>query len=137
MLGLPKANAHCPCQSARSFADCCAPYITGVACPWQPQSLMRSRYTAYTLAKISYIKSTQAGPAADNFDAASVLRWAKSCKWLGLSIDLDHTTHEFWHSDTAKVSFTANFEQANKQRSMHEVSIFKKVAGKWYYFSHQ
>jgi SEC-C motif-containing protein len=98
---------------------------------------MRSRYTAYTLAKISYIKSTQSGPAADTFASASALRWAKSCKWLGLSIDLDNTTLEFWNSDTAKVGFTANFEQAGAQRTMSEVSIFKKIAGKWYYCSHE
>ena len=96
---------------------------------------MRSRYTAYTAAKIAYIRDTQTGPAAENFDPKSVLRWAKSCKWLGLSVNLQESTVDFWNADVATVAFTAEFMQADVKRQMHERSRFKRIAGRWYYYS--
>ena len=134
MLGAPRANAKCPCHSGLTFADCCAPYLNSKACPWRPEALMRSRYTAYTLAKISYIRATQVGPAAESFDSKTAIQWAKSCNWRGLCVDLDQSTAEFWQQDSAYVVFTAKFKQGDEFKQMHERSLFKRIAGKWYYY---
>ena len=134
MLGLPRANQSCPCQSGHTFSACCGPYLKETACPWSPEALMRSRYTAYTLAKIGYIKATQTGPAAENFASKSALRWAKSCVWQGLKVNAAQSTQQFWLTDTAYVEFTASFEQDGSAKQLHERSKFQRIDGRWYYY---
>jgi SEC-C motif-containing protein len=46
----------CPCQSEKSYKDCCKPFVDEQALPQTPEQLMRSRYTAYSQAHIAYIK---------------------------------------------------------------------------------
>ena len=50
---------HCSCGSGRDYVTCCQPYVEGRAHPETPEALMRSRYTAYTMADIDYIEKTE------------------------------------------------------------------------------
>jgi len=49
--------------------------------PQTPLQLMRSCYTAYTQANITYIVNTMKGPAAKNFNYDSALQWASNIQW--------------------------------------------------------
>lgn len=119
----------CPCGSTQSFSSCCEPFITRASYPQTPETLMRSRYTAYTLAKLRYIVDTQRGVAEMDFDRASAKRWAKSVTWLGL------TVHRAWceSDDVGFVEFTARFTQNDQAQSLHELSEFQRIDQRWYY----
>ncbi len=46
----------CPCGSKVDYLGCCGQYIDYSTHPKTPEALMRSRFTAYSLADIAYIK---------------------------------------------------------------------------------
>lgn len=126
-------NLKCACQSGKDYLECCGRYIDSVFPAPTPEALMRSRYTAYTLAKIDYIARTQLPPAANNFDAISAAKWAKAAHWLGLTvkrawIDAKNPTQAY-------VEFIAHFNFEGKAQKIHEVSEFLKIDQHWYYVS--
>ena len=51
-------SVNCPCDSQRSYKECCSPFISKEKLPETPEQLMRSRYTAYVNGDIDYIKQT-------------------------------------------------------------------------------
>lgn len=90
---------------------------------------MRSRYTAYTLAKVSYIKRTMRGNALVGFNAGEAKRWARRVSWTGLQII--NAFNE--HADKGFVEFIARFQDGEHMQSIHEVSEFQRVQGVWFY----
>ena len=48
----------CPCGSEKSYSQCCEPFLSDMAQPDTAESLMRSRYTAYTLKDSAYLYKT-------------------------------------------------------------------------------
>lgn len=120
---------HCPCGSQKLFTQCCEPYIENKKNAETPEILMRSRYTAYTLARIDYIRKTMCKKAVQNFNAKSAREWAKSVTWLELTVeDVSPPTH---HSGT--VTFLARFTEKNLPSAIHEKSFFEKIDGVWFY----
>ena len=123
------AVVQCPCNPQRHFASCCEPYLTGQQVPELPEALMRSRYTAYTIANIDYIQQTMRGKALSGFQATTAARWAKKVTWIAL--DVMHAVVESPTKGT--VEFEARFIEGNRLKSMHERSEFVREAGRWYY----
>jgi len=123
----------CPCGSNKKFNDCCGQYINDLAIAPTAETLMRSRYSAYSLAKIDYIVNTMRAPATNGFDPVDTKRWAEQSKWLGLKVvntkEGQATDNRGW------VEFIARYELNAKTQSMHERSEFHKIDGRWYYVS--
>ncbi|MDF1827915.1 MAG: YchJ family metal-binding protein [Legionellaceae bacterium] len=119
----------CACGSQRDYDQCCQPYVTGQATPKTPEALMRSRYTAYTLADIAYIEKTQRGKAAEGFHALDAYVWAKRVTWLNLEV----VNTSLKSPQKGTVEFIARFIDAGVTQSMHEKSEFIKKAGQWFY----
>lgn len=92
---------------------------------------MRSRYTAYTLADIAYIKKTMRGKAAIGFDEVAARHWASSVFWLSLAV-LQARPHA---TDThiGYAEFIAKYLDKNTIRSIHEISEFHQIDGAWFY----
>jgi len=120
---------HCPCGSDHDYAACCEPYLAGQASPKTPEALMRSRYTAYTMANIDYIQKTQRGKAALGFNALDACVWAKRMTWTKLEV----LSTRLENSKKGHVEFIATFIDAGVSQSMHEKSEFIKKAGQWFY----
>ena len=62
----------CPCGLPHDYTKCCGPHIAGVTPAPTSEALMRSRYTAYTLALEPYLLATwhpDTRPAALNLNA--------------------------------------------------------------------
>lgn len=121
----------CPCGSESAYEQCCKPFITGNAKPATAEQLMRSRYTAYTKAKTSYIAKTSRGEALEQFDAKRAKKWAKESKWLGLQVT---NTKQGDAEDTIGwVDFIATYQDKHGIHELHELSEFHKIDGMWYY----
>ena len=120
---------YCSCGSGSDYTNCCQPYLDGQASPKTPEALMRSRYTAYTMAKIDYIQKTQRGKAAEGFNALDVLAWSKRVRW----IKLDVLNAKLKNPSKGYVEFIATFIDGSTSQSIHEKSEFIKKAGLWFY----
>jgi SEC-C motif domain protein len=82
---------------------------------------MRSRYSAYALAKGSYLNET----ALTQVDDVNALeKWCREVCWLRLQI---------WDATQKSVRFTAHSLQQGRWVQLHETSEFVQVAGQWRY----
>lgn len=116
----------CPCGSGKLFKSCCQPFITGESFPETAEQLMRSRYTAYTLADIPYIEKTQSGEAAQDFHFDEAKQWASQVKWCGLNV-LEAALNQ--------VEYVARYIVGNKLVLLQERSQFEKIGDHWFYVS--
>ena len=108
----------CPCGSGTPYAGCCAPRLSGQTPAETPESLMRSRYTAYALQDAAYLLATwhaRTRPAS--------LRLGHT-EWLGLTVRRAV-------GDT--VSFTARFQESGQRHALRERSTFVQEDGRWFY----
>ncbi|MDX1901000.1 MAG: YchJ family metal-binding protein [Gammaproteobacteria bacterium] len=94
-----------------------------------PEQLMRSRYTAYSMANILYIKSTMRGKAAQDYDETSAAIWARTVKWLELTV----VTTEMAGEDKGFVEFIVKYSYEGMLEHIHEKSEFHLIKGVWYY----
>jgi SEC-C motif-containing protein len=122
---------NCPCGNEKEFSQCCEPFLKGEATPDTAEKLMRSRYTAFTLADMEYVKRTLAPEARKGFDVASSKEAAKQAKWKGLKIL--STKAGGPDDDEGIVEFTATYEHAGEGVEHHEVSEFRKEDGEWFF----
>ncbi len=116
----------CPCGSNLSYPDCCGRLHRGEAAP-DALALMRSRYSAYTMADADYLLRTwhpSTRPASlPGLGAAGE-------KWLGLKV----VAHEVLAPDRQAVEFVARYRQGGaKAVRMHETSTFVREQGRWFY----
>ncbi len=121
-------QASCPCGSGKPFAECCGPYLEGLAKPATAEALMRSRYTAFTRQDEAYLlqswhPSTRPPTLAFNQQPAT--------KWLGLKIIRTQAGDE--NDDTGTVEFIARFKVNGKAQRLHEISQFVRESDRWVY----
>jgi SEC-C motif-containing protein len=113
----------CPCGGA-DYATCCGRYHNGAPAP-DAATLMRSRYSAFTLKLETYLLATwhpDTRPAA--LDLAT-----DNTKWLGLEVK----KHFAESADRATVEFVARYKIAGRAGRLHEVSHFVREGGNWFY----
>ena len=97
--------------------------------PPTPEALMRSRYTAFALEDIHYIKNTMKGKALLKADLDETSSWMGQSKWLNLEV----IKSQIKTPKLGTVHFIATYEQNNQIHKIEEVSEFKKLGDKWFY----
>ncbi len=115
--------AHCPCNHSKSFDNCCEPFLLNKQIPPTPQTLMRSRFSAYSTGREEYVLATwhpSTRPAS--------IEMRQSPKWLSLQII--QTSSE---RNKGIVEFKATYMIENKIETLHETSRFSKENGRWFY----
>lgn len=122
-------HKQCPCGANINYQNCCEKFIKGKELPETPEELMRSRYTAYTKANISYIANTMCGKSAEKLNAGEAKAWAQTVNWLGLEI----INAPEPILNRGFVEFIARYYYDHKVRQMHEKSEFNLINGKWFY----
>lgn len=125
----------CICNSEKLSRDCCEQYISGQKLAPDPESLMRSRYTAYTQANIEYIVATMRGAALVGFNSDEAAQWAKEAKWLRLQVL--NAPAVAAGEDKGIVEFKAHYLLQGRKQLLHEISAFERVDGRWYYVGSQ
>lgn len=119
----------CPCGSQKNFEQCCDLYINKGYVPEMPEQLMRSRYTAYSLAKVDYIQKTMLGKPLIYFNAQEAQEWAQNVTWVGLKVIQAYNET----SEKGFVEFAASFLEHNQLKAIHELSEFHKKDNSWFY----
>ena len=116
----------CPCGSDKKYPDCCGRYIDSGEIAPTAEALMRSRYTAYTMLREDYVRSTW---HSSTRPAALGLADDAATKWLGLEVK----RHEQQDADHAIVEFVARYKVNGRAHRLHEVSRFVREQGRWFY----
>ncbi len=118
------ATAPCPCGRVASYARCCGQYHAGLAAP-TPESLMRSRYSAYVLGLADYLQATwHPSTRAAELDLST----DDAVKWLGLKVSFATET-----GDQGEVNFVARYKVNGKAQRLSEHSRFIREGGCWFY----
>lgn len=127
-LSQDKELPGCYCGAAPAYEQCCAPLVNGSAMPASAEQLMRSRYSAFVVQNEAYLLASWHPDTRP-----SRVRLDDNQRWLGLVIK---STNAGGTADSeGLVEFVARYKIAGKGHRLHESSCFKKIQGKWYYFS--
>jgi len=119
--------SECPCGSGNIYSNCCGRYLDGEQSPETAEQLMRSRYSAYVLARADYLLATW--HASTRPQSISVESFGQ-VQWLGLKVVKAHND-----AQTGVVEFVARHKLNGKAFRLHEVSQFVRENGRWLYLS--
>ncbi|HET6788684.1 MAG TPA: YchJ family metal-binding protein [Aquabacterium sp.] len=117
----------CPCGRPAAYAQCCGLYHTGplaLQAP-DPESLMRSRYSAFVLDLRAYLLDTW----HPSTRPAQIEAPEPGLKWLGLEVK----KAALLDADRGMVEFVARSKWGGRAHRLHEVSEFVREEGRWYY----
>lgn len=91
---------------------------------------MRSRYSAFCVKDINYIKETTDPQMLYNIDWPTNEDWMKNSSFIKLEVLKAQE-----QGNKATVEFKAHFKMANQNTEQvhHEISKFRKHADRWYY----
>ncbi|MEZ4316138.1 MAG: YchJ family metal-binding protein [Myxococcota bacterium] len=127
-LARSRPRQMCPCHSGLTYGKCCREAHRNGASG--PEALMRSRYAAYALEKVSYIMETSAEPERDpDTWRAEIQRFCEHTAFLGLEI-LEVEPGD----EVAYVTFRARLQQVGHDASFTERSRFVR-RHRWLYES--
>lgn len=119
----------CPCGSGLAYSDCCEPYHLGQPAP-TPESLMRSRYSAFVFHNLDYVEATSTEEAAATFARSTMEASLPDTKWLGLDIgEVTETETE------ATVRFSFRYSYKGRDQMQVEIARFVRTDGIWRYDS--
>jgi len=121
-------SSPCPCGSSRPYAECCEPLITGKKNPATAEELLRSRYTAFAKAEISYIIETTHPRMRTTLNEEEIRRWAVTSQWEKFEILNQRTV-----DDKVEIEFVATYTQKGNHNRHHEIAVFSKDKGRWYF----
>jgi len=121
----------CPCGVGESLESCCGPVIGGKP-PASAEALMRARYTAYTQHEVDFLLSSVHPESPGEVDRRSTEAWAKHAEWHGLEILSKSGGGS--GDDEGSVEFVAKFSIKGAPQRHHEHALFRRHAGKWFYF---
>jgi SEC-C motif-containing protein len=121
----------CPCGKTIPYLKCCGKIHKDMMNAVTAEDLMRSRYTAYTLADGNFLMKSHYSKTRPIQDKKEIVEWSKSVKWLRLEI-LNQTLGQTKdHSGT--VEFKAYFMDEGEIDMIHENSKFIRENGHWIY----
>lgn len=121
----------CPCGSGLKLDACCAPYVDGTKPAPTAEALMRSRYTAFTLGNVEYLKNTLS--KAEQVDFAMTEDDLAASTWQ--SLEIRDTLGGLEGDEHGEVEFVAKYKAAGAQHVHHERSTFCREDGRWVYES--
>lgn len=118
----------CSCGRPNSFEECCGPLLKGDREADSPESLMRSRYSAFVHKDVDYLYETLDPQARTDFDRKGTQDWAEQATFTGLEI-LKASSE----GNKGQVEFKAHFRMNDQDQVHHELSKFRKQGGIWYF----
>ena len=125
-------SAACPCGGG-AYATCCGPYISGDALPPTAETLMRSRYTAFSLRDEPYLRATW---HASTCPPDALFAEEEKVQWLVLEVKSalrlrQRKAESAEHAEESKrdtVEFVARYKVRGRAHRLHDVSRFVREA---------
>jgi len=122
----------CPCGTGREYSDCCEPIIRGKSPAPTAETLMRSRYSAYSKREIEYLSTSLHPKKRKAHDPENSREWAESSEWLQLEIV--RTEDGGPDDSTGVVEFKAHYRTQETDVEHHEVAEFRREGDDWYFW---
>ena len=122
------SDTPCPCGSGHVYQDCCAPFHHQLQIPADPQALMRSRFSAFALNLLPYLRITW-HPTTCPDD----LTLDDNPDWLALEI-VTSGIRKYPRHNEGYVHFRATCKDAQGDTCLlEERSRFVRENGRWLY----
>ena len=115
----------CPCGSGHHYTLCCGRYHQGEPAP-SAEALMRSRYSAYALGLLDYLRHSW---HPDTCPAELALE--PELRWLGLKILACEAGGP--NDSEGRVTFVARHKLHGRAGRLQEDSRFVRYQGHWVY----
>lgn len=122
---------NCACGSGNTYENCCGVLHETIQFAETAEQLMRSRYTAFTMANGDYLMTSHHTSTRPLDEKDDIVSWAKSVIWLKLEIL--NTTEGLISDIEGTVEFKAYFKDNGQERFIHENSRFVKENNHWVY----
>lgn len=131
MDDLQNLDTTCCCGAPVALAECCGPFVEGAKFPATAEQLMRSRYSAYCLGRVSYLVETTHPSERNKSLRAEVEETLKRIKWTSLKV---LSASQGQPTDKiGKVEFVAEYEIDGESKTHQERSRFRRFEGRWRY----
>ncbi len=127
-----KKDQNCPCGRPLEYIHCCGKAHQNIINAKTAEDLMRSRYTAFTMANGDYLMESHHSMTRKSARKNELVLWAKSVKWLKLEII--KTVDGGEEDSEGIVEFKAHFREGKKRKVMHQTGKFLREFGHWVYF---
>ncbi len=123
----PASTDACYCGQPEPYRTCCGRFLEAGAYPRDPETLMRSRFTAYCLQRLTYLTKTWHPDTCPALTAEHL----EGTDWHRLQVIRSKAgLKKGW------VEFIAHYvEEQGTAAQLHEISEFRKVKGRWVYYS--
>ena len=122
---------NCYCGRPKPYTVCCGKMHQDIGNVETAEDLMRSRYTAYVLAKGDYLMKSHHSSTRPVKEKKSIISWAKSVRWMSLSVL--NTTKGTKMDQKGTVEFKAFYYDSGEVQMIHENSQFVRENGHWVY----
>ena len=119
----------CPCNSGKTFGECCGPVIAGTAKAETAEALMRARYSSYVTGDIDFLKTSATKAVQEEFDEQASKAWSAAARWHGLEIL--RTERGGAGDDDGVVEFRALYTANGEFCNHHEISQFVREPDGW------
>ena len=119
----------CPCNSGKTFGECCGPVIAGTAKAETAEALMRARYSSYVTGDIGFLKTSATKAVQEEFDEQASKAWSATARWHGLEIL--RTERGGAGDDDGVVEFRALYTANGEFCNHHEISQFVREPDGW------
>ena len=121
----------CPCNISKLYCECCGRVHDSILNATTAEQLMRSRYSAFVLDNMNFLKKSHSKKTVSSFNFKSVSRWTKNVKWVKLEI---LSTNKGKESDeSGYVEFKAFYFENGLIEIIHGKSQFVKQNNHWVY----
>ena len=94
---------------------------------------MRSRYAAFATQHIDYLVSTHHSDTRTEVNRGDIERFSRDSVWLGMEIL--STEQGQAGDDQGWVEFRARYRDDRGERHHHELSLFRRDKGRWFFHS--
>ncbi|QZE13200.1 SEC-C domain-containing protein [Halosquirtibacter laminarini] len=118
----------CVCGKIDDYNDCCGRYISRKEVADSPETLMRSRFTAFSLGEVSYILDTERIEKPNTM--SDLKAWCDAVTYTKLDVISSNMSQ-----DNGEVHFKAYYKEGMEQTILEEHSQFIKDDSQWYYTS--
>ena len=122
---------NCACGRKVNYTNCCKRAHIDIFQAKTAEDLMRSRYTAFTMANGDYLMKSQHSATRHLSEKVEIEKWSKSVKWIKLEVL--NSSQGTADSNYGTVEFKAFFMSGGQIDVIHENSTFQKENNHWVY----